>query len=205
VGPVVVDHYEIPQQSPNSFQLRLFLRNDGLNATASVVRTEMSTTDTNVVSITPDPMYFGNIAPGQIKNSAFVYTVNTQNNPANVDFNVKILSNDWEFWRDSLTAVIITAIAHEETNIPTEFKLNQNYPNPFNPITTIEFDLPKTGEVSLKIYNILGEEVITLVSERLSAGSYSYEWEASNLASGVYLYRLQTGDYVETKKMILMR
>jgi hypothetical protein len=85
------------------------------------------------------------------------------------------------------------------------FSLMQNYPNPFNPITTIEFDLPKTSEVRLKIFNILGEELATLVSDRLSAGSYSYEWDASNLASGVYLYRLQAGDYVETRKMVLMR
>ena len=83
--------------------------------------------------------------------------------------------------------------------------LKQNYPNPFNPSTTIAFDLPKMSEVTLKIFNILGEEVATLVSERLSAGSYSYECDASNLASGVYLYRLQTGSYVETRKMVLMR
>ncbi|UCG55151.1 MAG: T9SS type A sorting domain-containing protein, partial [Dehalococcoidia bacterium] len=86
------------------------------------------------------------------------------------------------------------------------------YPNPFNPSTTIEFDLPKTSQVTLKIYNILGEEVATLVSDRLTAGSYSYEWNASNLSSGVYLYRLsvgsltgEAGDFVETRKMVLMR
>jgi hypothetical protein len=80
-----------------------------------------------------------------------------------------------------------------------------NYPNPFNPSTTIEFDLPKTSQVTLKVFNILGEEVARLVSEKLPAGSYSYEWDASNLASGIYLYRLQAGDYVETRKMVLMR
>jgi hypothetical protein len=93
------------------------------------------------------------------------------------------------------------------------YVLHQNYPNPFNPTTTIEFDLPKSSEISLKIFNILGEEVATLVSDRLSVGSYSYEWDASNHASGVYLYRLQVGDpsqgvgqgYVETRKMVLMR
>jgi hypothetical protein len=105
-------------------------------------------------------------------------------------------------------------------DVPKQFSLFQNYPNPFNPSTNIEFDLPKTGDVTLKIFNILGEEVTTLVSDRLNAGSYSYEWDASNLASGLYLYRLSTGslttksghyvaaeagNFVETRKMVLMR
>lgn len=92
--------------------------------------------------------------------------------------------------------------------IPEEFALFQNYPNPFNPSTTIDFDLPKTSQVSLKIFNILGEEVATLVSDRLTAGNYSYNWDASRsagMASGIYLYRLQAGDFVETRKMVLMR
>jgi hypothetical protein len=88
------------------------------------------------------------------------------------------------------------------------FSLHQNYPNPFNPATNIEFQIPKSEFVVLKIYNILGEEVATLVSDRLSAGSYSYDWDASQstvMAGGVYLYRLQSGEYVKTRKMLLMR
>jgi len=88
---------------------------------------------------------------------------------------------------------------------PKVFELIQNYPNPFNPSTTIKFDLPKTSKVILKIYNIIGEEVENLVSENLSAGSYSYKWDAFNLPSGVYLYRLETEVFVKTKKMILMK
>jgi hypothetical protein len=93
----------------------------------------------------------------------------------------------------------------KDSNLSGQFKLKQNYPNSFNPITTIEFDLPKTSEVSLKVFNILGEEVTTLVSDRLSAGSYSYEWDVSELASGVYLYRLEAEGFVETRNMILMK
>jgi hypothetical protein len=89
--------------------------------------------------------------------------------------------------------------------VPAGWSLLQNYPNPFNPTTNIEFSIPKSEFVTLKVYNTLGEEVATLVSDRLTVGSYSYEWDASNLASGVYLYRLQAGEYVETKKMILVR
>jgi uncharacterized delta-60 repeat protein len=88
---------------------------------------------------------------------------------------------------------------------PTKFKLFQNYPNPFNPITAIEFQIPKSIYVTLKIYNLLGEEVATLVSGQLVAGSYSYAWDGSRVASGVYLYRLEAEGYVETRKMILLR
>jgi hypothetical protein len=89
--------------------------------------------------------------------------------------------------------------------LPKYFTLNQNYPNPFNPSTTIEFDMPNNSEVTLKIFNILGKEVATLASDKLSAGSYSYEWDAVHLASGVYLYRLEAEGFVQTRKMILMR
>ena len=98
-----------------------------------------------------------------------------------------------------------TGLRQSNESIWMTYQLYQNYPNPFNPSTTIKFNLPQTRQVTLKIFNILGEEVAKLVSDKLSAGSYSYEWDAGKLASGVYLYRLQAGDYVETKKMILMK
>lgn len=97
--------------------------------------------------------------------------------------------------------------------VPAAFELEQNYPNPFNPSTQIRFSLPRSRQVTLKIFNLLGQEVATLVSEELPAGSYSTRWDASGLASGVYLYRLQAGDpstssgqrFVETKKLLLVR
>ncbi len=86
------------------------------------------------------------------------------------------------------------------------FYLHQNYHNPFNPSTTIEFELPRSSEVTLKIFNLLGEEIATLLSTSLLSGSYSVDWSRpAEIASGVYLYRLQAGDYVETRKMVLMR
>jgi Leucine-rich repeat (LRR) protein len=89
--------------------------------------------------------------------------------------------------------------------MPENYCLIQNYPNPFNPSTIIEFDLPKTSQVSLKIFNVLGEELTTLVSDKLSVGSHKYRWSAGNLASGVYLYRLEADGFVQTRKMILMK
>jgi len=88
---------------------------------------------------------------------------------------------------------------------PSNYSLAQNFPNPFNPSTTINFTIPNSEFVTLKVYNILGSEVATLVNENLSAGSYKYNFDAQNLASGVYLYELSAGNFREIKKMNLLK
>lgn len=87
----------------------------------------------------------------------------------------------------------------------TSYSLSQNYPNPFNPTTTIKYQIPKAGNVTLKVYDILGSEVATLVNEQKTEGRYEVNFNASSLASGVYIYRLQASDYTNVKKMILMK
>ena len=91
------------------------------------------------------------------------------------------------------------------TNVPKVFALRQNYPNPFNPMTNIEFDLPKSEFVRLIVFNTLGQEVKTLVNETKQAGSYRVDFDASNLPSGAYFYRIIAGDFVQTNKMILVK
>ncbi|MCW8803518.1 MAG: T9SS type A sorting domain-containing protein, partial [Ignavibacteriaceae bacterium] len=81
----------------------------------------------------------------------------------------------------------------------------QNYPNPFNPSTTISFQVPVESNVSLKVYDMLGNEVATLVNETKTAGEYDIDFNAATIASGIYFYRLQAGDFVETKRMMLMK
>jgi hypothetical protein len=98
---------------------------------------------------------------------------------------------------------IVNSVADAE--LPLEFDLGQNYPNPFNPTTTIEFAIPKTSQVSLKIYNNIGEEVATLVSEEKTPGRYSVQWNGRGAASGVYYYRIVAGDFVVTKKLVLLK
>lgn len=88
---------------------------------------------------------------------------------------------------------------------PNKYLLNQNYPNPFNPATTIEYSLPQSEYVEIVVYDLLGNKVSTLVQEELSAGSYKVNFDGSNLSSGIYFYRLQTGSFIETKKLVLLK
>jgi hypothetical protein len=92
-----------------------------------------------------------------------------------------------------------------EASLPKDFELSQNYPNPFNPNTTINYKLPISGQITLKVYNILGDEVATLVNEEKPAGSYEVNFNSEKLASGTYFYKLQAGSFIETKKMILLK
>jgi photosystem II stability/assembly factor-like uncharacterized protein len=87
----------------------------------------------------------------------------------------------------------------------TTFSLLQNYPNPFNPTTTISFSLPSRSFVSLKVFNLLGKEIATIISEEMSAGNYSKQWNACKISSGIYFYHLQAGSYIETKKLLLLK
>ncbi|MBN1398734.1 MAG: CotH kinase family protein [Bacteroidetes bacterium] len=100
------------------------------------------------------------------------------------------------------------ATAVDEINyriVPDKFMLSQNYPNPFNPSTTIIYDIPASGHVTLKVFDLLGREVAVLVNENKSAGSYHATWNASGMTSGIYFYRLTAGKFSETKKLVLMK
>jgi hypothetical protein len=89
--------------------------------------------------------------------------------------------------------------------IPSEYSLQQNYPNPFNPVTNIIFSVPKTGLVKLTVFDASGRETAVLFNGELSAGTYNYDFDASQLASGIYFYKLESNDYSQTKKMVLVK
>jgi len=100
---------------------------------------------------------------------------------------------------------IDTTVGIKDFSVPTEFILNQNYPNPFNPSTTIKYQIPELNFVAIKVYDVLGNEIATLVSEEKPMGSYEVEFDANRLTSGVYFCQLKAGDFVSTKKMILTK
>ncbi len=99
----------------------------------------------------------------------------------------------------------VTSSITQITEIVRSYELSQNYPNPFNPVTNINFSVPNSSNVTLKIYNNMGQEVETLVNEKLNAGSYQVDWNAINFTSGVYYYKIQTEGFIETKKMFLIK
>ena len=121
---------------------------------------------------------------------------------------------DGKVYGDTLNNYIITEIANKKDNLPTTFSLYQNFPNPFNPSTAIKYQIPKSGLVQLKVYDILGREVATLANEYQTAGEHSVQFSAANnqpatsnnqLTSGVYFYQLKSGNYTQTKKLVLMK
>ena len=109
----------------------------------------------------------------------------------------------WSQWVKTSGAIV--GVTESNNNLPKEFRLYDAYPNPFNPITTIKYDISKTSHIKIQVLDILGREIATLVNENKKPGRYSIEFNANNLASGVYLYRINTGSFVSTKKIVLMK
>jgi hypothetical protein len=103
------------------------------------------------------------------------------------------------------TLAIVTDVNSDISALPSKFSLNQNYPNPFNPTTNISYTIPQNGLVTLKVYNALGAEVAVLINNNQAAGSYSVNFNAENYSSGIYFYKLTSSNFIETKKMLLLK
>jgi len=142
------------------------------------------------------------LAPGDT--NEFVIAVFLQKGTDNLNSVTKLkeYANYLQQWYNTTP---ITDVKDQKNIIPLEFSLSQNYPNPFNPSTIINYELPKISKVTLKIYDILGREVKTLVDSEQLSGKYTTEFDGSNLASGVYFYRINAGNFVQTKKMMLLK
>ena len=108
-----------------------------------------------------------------------------------------------KIWKKSFYDVVTNV--KEEKTTPLNFSLSQNYPNPFNPTTTISYSIPESQNIELKVYDLLGNEVASLVNEYKTAGSYKVNFNANNLSSGIYFYKIKAGDFIQTKKLILLK
>jgi hypothetical protein len=150
-----------------------------------------------------------NIRNSNFEQIGFVSGNGTSTEPMSYSFTDKNVSNGIYLYRlkqiDFDGSYTFSDIIDVEVATPMEFSLEQNYPNPFNPTTTLSFAISHSSFVILKIYDVLGNEVATLVNEEKYAGSYDVRFNASNLSSGIYFYKLQAGKFMQTKKMVLLR
>lgn len=156
----------------------------------------------------------GTWSNGQLKTKSLNYILPNSPqvvNPDNCELNIFVykqgtsIASNYDIQQSLRTSVTGTVgITNQNTNV-VDYSLSQNYPNPFNPTTHFNFSIPKSQEVSLKIYDILGNEVATYVDGFLNAGNYSVEFDGSNLSSGIYFYKLVSGEYTQTRKMNLIK
>jgi hypothetical protein len=135
-----------------------------------------------------DQLFNYNINPGQLPNEYNSYSIIAHPGQTNVNFNFTL-----------------TDVEQDQSVVPNDFSLLQNFPNPFNPVTTIKYQIPTSGLVTMKVYDVLGNEMASLVNEEKPAGSYNVEFDATNYPSGIYVYQLKVNSYIETKKMVLMK
>jgi hypothetical protein len=210
IGPVVFEDYifNAGDSVPNpgdTLNINLLLKNEGSTRTATDIKAKITSADDFVTIETQAYRRVGHIDPGQsIESPSFQIEI-AENCPDNheINFDVEMTSNDYPFWNDTFSLPV-----HSATGIKTPSSILQqvsNYPNPFKTNTTIQFELLKPSDVTLKVYDYLGRELLTLVNEFADAGRHSVNFDASSFSSGVYLYRLHVDDSVETRRMLIVR
>jgi hypothetical protein len=189
-------------------RMRLVVRNQGALDTLQDLAFRVTSLDKYM--ITPQNMAtVSGVAPGTTGITGYTLSVAVDSLcPPGIHLaRVETYLNTYPAWVDTLRIMVYPAVGVEElpTGIPLAAFLDQNYPNPFNPSTTIRYGLPERSHVSLAVYNTLGQKVAQVVSGEVDAGYHEVKFNAPNLPSGVYFYRLQAGSYVETKKLLLVR
>ena len=205
-GPILIDSLSIGTASNNRFTFKPFLKNAGTNLTIENIVIKLTSNDPWVTLIFPEGgRGCPNLLPGEVKGVAqpFAVTYDSATFPGYFQLKFEIMSKGLTYWTDQTE--VIVGVEDELNEVPTDFVLAQNYPNPFNPVTTIKYQIPHRSNVSLKIYDLLGNEVADLVNEEQEVGFYDAEFNAATLSSGIYFYRLQAGDFIQTKKMILLK
>ncbi len=185
--------------------LQVCLANLGSTDTVKSVTASISRLDTMVLMGTAASLTFGNIPPGREVISEASQGMKVMYAPKDtaVRLLLTISSEGYPLWTDTLR--ISTGVFTDGKTLPTKFSLSQNYPNPFNPSTAIRYQLAAVSHVTLKVYDLLGREVATLVNQRQNPGSHTVMFDAGKLPSGVYFYTINAGVFRETKRMMLMK
>ncbi|MBC8375107.1 MAG: T9SS type A sorting domain-containing protein [FCB group bacterium] len=193
--------------------LDLLIQNAGLTDTLRDIVVNMYPVDTMSTSLGMSSIAYPDLAPGEFsddENPGSYFSVNINENATvgtQILLGVELSSGDMVGWQDTL--VLGWVDIEEQSLRPLQFALQQNFPNPFNPSTTISYELPTQSDVRIVVYDILGQEVATLVSENQSVGYKSIQWDGLNtqgqqLSTGMYLYVIHAGEFTQTRKMLLL-
>lgn len=177
---------------------------DGL-VSASVTGLDVAITVSGTTSSIAGELVDGNGTVVAVNNSTSnnPFTL-TAPGPGTYTVNAGFKSPSPRRWDSVLVNISVTGIEENSSN-PVSIKLFENFPNPFNPSTTLRYSISEASFISIKVFDLIGNEITSLVNEEKSAGTYELNWDAVNLPSGVYLYQLKAGSFIETKKMVLMK
>jgi len=203
-GPVVLDSISY-RKTLSAYALRPFVHNAGNTATIQNAKLKLICTDPWARTVSGGDFALPNIAANSsVGISSWIYASFIDSLfPGYFNLKVEVMIDGWTYWVDS-TQVIVTGV-DEELQQPLTFKLEQNYPNPFNPSTKINWQSPVSSRQIMKVYDVLGNEIATLLNEEKEAGYHSIDFNAADMPSGVYFYQLNVGEFISTKKMILLR
>ena len=211
VGPISLDSIESTKYPNNIYGIKTFIKNESTDHTINAIKVKLTCDDLWVDSVYPGLRSCPNLPPNQIKSITSPFGIRYDSSAFPGYFNLKfeIMSDNWTYWTDTVQYFLTTVGIDDETVQPFTFKLEQNYPNPFNPTTKIKYSIPVGANghspVLLKVYDVLGRKVATLVNEIKRPGEYEVEFNAAAFPSGVYFYQLKSGEFIQTKKMTLLK
>ena len=203
-GPVVLDSITYITYT-NYYFLRPYVSNLGSTLTINGATLKFECTDP-WAAVNKIPIILPPIDPGASVGGTSMRAISFVDSifPGYFNLRVLIMKDGYTFWTDSMRLFVLP-VKVESQESPLSFQLEQNYPNPFNPATTISYKIKQRSFVSLKVYDMLGNEITALVNEEKPAGEYKVNFDASRLASGVYFYKIHAGTYTSIKKMILIK
>ncbi len=203
VGPVTADSVMFSKGYLDSYHLKVLLHNHSKTTTISHPSLRITDEEPFVTFVNPGTVAFPDIPPDSTVANSSTITIGYIDSlfSRNFDLRFEIMSEGWMYWTDQK----VLSGVEEQVSLPMTYKLEQNYPNPFNPTTEIRYQISEVSNVSLKVYDVLGREVRTLVNRKQGPGTYEVRFDASGLASGVYFCGLRTKNYKAIRKMVVVK
>lgn len=202
--PLLISELTLQKAIDNRYSIKTQLKNGSKSTSISNLSIELSSNDNWVTTLSPDKVNLNGVRPGQIKRIplSIVY-VDQTTFPNYVDLTYTISKEGWPYWTFDTTLYVVTT-GVEQIEVPLSLELEQNYPNPFNSVTTIPWQIAENSEVTLKVLDIVGRTVATLVDEQRQSGNYETQFNAATLPKGIYFCQLKAGENIRTRKMILL-